>query len=367
MTADLWHYPRRALAESVLAMFTSGLSSALIFFAPRRMGKTEFLLKDIEPLAREQGWRVFYFSFLDAGEAPDQAFMMALADHAQQQGLPNKLRRLLPQRLKVGAGAVGASASFEIDNHNPQQQTLRSLFAVLAEDKPNWLLLLDEVQTLAQQESNQRFIAALRTGLDMHKDCVKVMFTGSSREGLRQMFSQSAAPFFHFGQNLDFPAMGREFTDHLADVFLQVTSRQLDKEALWQGFEQLQFVPQHIRAVVERLALNPNLSIEQALANYAETLVDQSDYRQAWVGCQPLEQALLLIIAEKKKSSLYSNETREQLAQQSGQTTIISVSAVQNALRRLQKNTLIAKTSERGGYDIDDPSFLAWLREEIKH
>lgn len=30
------------------------------------MGKTEFLRKDITPLAEAAGWRVFYFSFLAA-------------------------------------------------------------------------------------------------------------------------------------------------------------------------------------------------------------------------------------------------------------------------------------------------------------
>lgn len=63
---DIWHYPRTALAEQVMSLFNSGLSHALTFFAPRRKGKTEFLLKDIAPLAKEQGYQVFYFSFLDS-------------------------------------------------------------------------------------------------------------------------------------------------------------------------------------------------------------------------------------------------------------------------------------------------------------
>jgi len=38
MAEDLWHFPRSELAEQVLAMFASGLSTSLVFFAPRRMG-----------------------------------------------------------------------------------------------------------------------------------------------------------------------------------------------------------------------------------------------------------------------------------------------------------------------------------------
>ena len=40
MSKDIWHYPRTALAKQILEMFESGLSNALVFFAPRRMGKS---------------------------------------------------------------------------------------------------------------------------------------------------------------------------------------------------------------------------------------------------------------------------------------------------------------------------------------
>ena len=68
-------------------------------------------------------------------------------------------------------------------------------------------------------KKNRDFIAALRTSLDINKDKIKVIFTGSSREGLRHMFSKSDAPFFHFGQNLPFPEFDQNFIEHLANIF----------------------------------------------------------------------------------------------------------------------------------------------------
>jgi predicted AAA+ superfamily ATPase len=68
MKVDIWHYSRSTLAKQVLGMFESGLSSALIFFAPRRMGKTEFLLKDMATAAKKNKWHVLYFSFLDVSK-----------------------------------------------------------------------------------------------------------------------------------------------------------------------------------------------------------------------------------------------------------------------------------------------------------
>lgn len=44
------------------------------------MGKTEFLRKDITPLAEQLGWRVFYYSFLDADLHSEGQFVQALAE-----------------------------------------------------------------------------------------------------------------------------------------------------------------------------------------------------------------------------------------------------------------------------------------------
>ena len=63
MSEDIWHFPRTSLAEQVVGMIEVGLANALIFFAPRRKGKTEFLLKDIQPFAEKKNIITFYFSF----------------------------------------------------------------------------------------------------------------------------------------------------------------------------------------------------------------------------------------------------------------------------------------------------------------
>ena len=74
---------------------------------------------------------------------------------------------------------------------------MKSIFSSLA-GKGKILLLMDEVQVLTKKSTNDQFIAGFRTALDINKDLIKVIFTGSSREGLRRMFSQASAPFFHF-------------------------------------------------------------------------------------------------------------------------------------------------------------------------
>lgn len=48
-------------------------------FAPRRMGKTHFLLKDITPLAKQNHINIFYFSFMSASNQIQSLFQNAPA------------------------------------------------------------------------------------------------------------------------------------------------------------------------------------------------------------------------------------------------------------------------------------------------
>jgi hypothetical protein len=364
MNKDIWHFPRGDLAERILGMFDTGLSNALIFFAPRRMGKTEFLRKDIMPIAEKNNWLVFYFSFLDTEENAGREFIAALTQLGQESE-----EGALPKVTKLSGKALGIEGSVEFGDKNKKDQLdIKTLFARLSK-KHKILLLMDEVQSLANNTShakaNAQFIAGLRTGLDMYKDHVKVIFTGSSQEGLRRMFSQSKAPFFHFGQNLPFPSFDRQFTDHLVQVFKQATQRALDKEALWEMFSgDLQYTPQLARSLVERLVLNPGLSLEEAKSGLLTEIYSGRAFVETWEKCPVLERMLLSYIS-RDGTLLFSEKIREEIAEKLG-VAALSIPTMQSTLRVLQRKNLIGQSAGRGeGYFIDDPNFKNWIIEHL--
>lgn len=359
MNKDPWHFPRTSLANQVLGIFTSGLSSALTFFAPRRMGKTEFLRKDITPAAEADGWRVFYYSFLDADPSAASNFTQSLAAFSKGDGWFARAGKTLGRIAKISGGAAGVSADVEL-KEGKDPEDIKTVIGRLAASGDRVLLLLDEVQALATPSQN-RFVAALRTALDMHKDTVKVIFTGSSREGLRRMFSQASAPFFHFGQNLSFPPLERSFTDHLATAFNQATQRQLDQDALWRAFEEMGHVPQLARSLVERLALNHSLDIADAKESLVSEINISRDYAADWNHCSALERLLLTAIANAD-TELYSAAHREGLARALG-VHEVPVSSVQSALRSLARRSLIFKQEGGNSYEIEDPMFREWLMD----
>lgn len=359
MMIDSWHYSRLTLAKQILGLFESGLSTALVFFAPRRMGKTEFLRKDIIPLSENNGWKTFYFSFLGTEISPKLEFIKALEDFAQKTGVFAKTRNLLKKASKVSGEIVGIKAEFELQK---TQDNLKKVMTQLATHK-KVLLLLDEVQILAQKESNANFVAALRTSLDIAKDTIKVIFTGSSREGLRRMFSESKAPFFHFGQNLPFPEFDRGFTDHLCRAFQNVTQRKLDSDMLWSAFVKMQKIPLFARTLVERLALNPELTVPEARDQLLSEVFDERAFQEIWNNCSALEQLLLRSVA-CGNVALFSTKTQSQFAKKLGIENL-PISSIQSAVRTLLRKGVIGRFSDKTGYFIEDPTFKGWFCDNI--
>lgn len=355
---DLWHYPRTELATQILSVFESGLASAFTFFAPRRMGKTEFLRKDIQPLAQAKGWNVFYFSFLDAADHPTTKFKRALEQFINSPGVVAKVKNAVKRVTKMNLGVGKINEGLEFDNKGTIEDDIKELLGRLAKGQKT-LLLMDEVQALASNKKNDMFIASFRTALDIYKDNLKVIFTGSSQAGLRKMFSEAKAPFFHFGQNLAFPDLEKGFTDHLCQAFKIVTKRELDQQELWDAFVKMHKVPLLARSLVERMVLNPALDINQAKQELVTEIFGNREFDDKWQNFSALEQSVLKKLACGSQH-IFSYETRKVLAAELNLQDI-SVPMVQGAIKKLIRKGIIAKAEGRTGYSIDDPNFKNWL------
>lgn len=357
-----WHFPRLSLAKQVLGMFDSGLSTALVFFAPRRMGKTEFLLEDVQPLAKREGYQVFYHSFLDASKNAEFEFTKSLQQHLQENDLLTKSKKAVTNIKNIRAGALGIQGSIELHAPSTHSSDFREMLKKISKKNP-LVLLMDEIQALVKNnEVNLPFITSLRTVLDTNKENIKVIFTGSSREGLKKMFSAKDAPFFHFGQNLSFPQFGPEFIEHLAKQYHGITHRNISETTLWNAFEELGKMPQLIRALVERLVLHPELSIDQAKNELLEELAQDQSFDNSWDNFSSLEQLILLELASENHK-IYSIESRNKLATKLGLDNI-PVSSIQAAMRKLNKNCIIGHAQEHGEYFIDDPNFQDWILQK---
>lgn len=352
---DPLYFHRQAYAQKLVNSLKDGITHAFTLFAPRRMGKTRFLLDDVAPLATEQGFYVFYYSFMD-GDHAAEGFQAAMQNFAQSINAGAELKTFIGSLNKVGAFGVG------IERQNPiEQPRMSDILGSLARHKKPCLLLLDEVQELARMSHTGDLIRALRTGLDIHQDQIKTLFTGSSTSGLKAMFQNNKAPFFHFAHALDFPPMGKEFTDFLASVYEARTSQTIDRLALFSLFERLNHTPMYLRAIIQDMILNPDLPLNEAAENRIAQLDTPEHEAGAWARLKPLDKAILRTIAATPDTSPYSQANRALYAEIIG-VEQVSNSSVQGALNKMQRLDLVSKNA-LGAWQVNEPLLKTWILE----
>src|SRR5262245_6421032 len=368
MTTDPWHFPRRHLAEKTYKLLADKLAHALSLFAPRRTGKTEFLLKDLGPMAERRGHRVVYASFWQAPLSPLAVLLHALEASHESGTLWDRARSMaasLTSKLLLSGPIAGTTVKAEIDltalaGKPPTELLLYldDLLARLARPQKPTLLLLDEVQELARHADNAALVSALRTGLDKNRGGLATVFTGSSREGLQAMFGAREAPFFHFATLIDLPPLGSDFIAHLLGAFERASGRRLNRAAAIDAFATLHNNPYFFRGLLELLLADASLKMSEALRQQRERIAVDLRYPQTWLSLSPLQRATAFVLADGADKP-FGNAVRVRIGQLIG-TEAPSAARVQAAIRKLASLGLADRWT--GHWMLDDPEFAAWVR-----
>ncbi|MCY3546838.1 MAG: ATP-binding protein [Gemmatimonadetes bacterium] len=369
MTIDPWHFRRDQLADQVLSTLSHGPAQALSLFAPRRAGKTEFLVQDLVPHAEARGHRVIYASFWQAPLSPLAVLLHALEKSLEQGRLADRIRtsawRMAPKlKLSAAIPGTGTGAEAEIDltrlKGEPPPDLLFHLDDLLGrvsrKGRPT-ILLLDEVQELARSRSNAPLVAALRTGLDTRRDGLKAVFTGSSRAGLTAMFSNREAPFFHFATPIDLPMLGKPFVDHVVAVFRKTSKRDLDPERMLDAFNRLHRNPYFFRLLAQTMLYDAEHTISSALEHVRERIAADLGYPEAWLGLTPIQRETARALAMGAVKP-FSRVFRQALGAALGDDPP-SAAQVQAALRRLERLGIV--DTARGVWELEDPGFGGWI------
>lgn len=367
MEVDPWHFERGEFTSRVLTLLVDGPGQALTLFAPRRTGKTEFLLKDLAPLAEERGHRVIYASFWQAPLSPLAVLLHALETSLKRGTFRDRLRSsalALAPKLKLSAPGAGTEATLDLTalGGRPPDDLLLHMDDLLdraSRRRKETILLLDEVQELARSRENAPLVAALRTSLDTRAGRLRTVFTGSSREGLAAMFSARHAPFFHFATPIELPALAEPFIDHMLKTFRKVSRRTLNREDALAAFERLHANPHFFRVLIEQLLHDPGLAIEPALAQVRDRIALDLGYPNTWLALTAIQRATARALADGADRP-FGQSFRHRVGSEIGEPAL-SAGRVQAALRRLERVGLA--DTHTGRWSLVDPELAAWIRD----
>jgi hypothetical protein len=360
-----WHFPRPRLAKHYLDAFDLGLVSAYALYARRRMGKTEFLVRDLAPAADRRGYAVGYCNLWQENDSPLSALVDALTQMSNGRKLTAKIRsKLVSQvsRVAVSARAAGmAEGSAEVEFKAPQPEgaaALRKAFKAFDECGNRGVLLMDEAQVLADAR-HEPIEKALRALLDTRKDRIKVLFTGSSEDRLRRMFGVERKAFYHWAQVEPMLLLGEEFALELTRRANSLTTMPLAEEQGLRVFEALHRVPELFRRFLGQYLANPFEGVESAVEACRQSLYSEEGFARMWSRLAPADRLLLQLVAQEQ-ADLHGIAVREWLGHRMQLGHAASRSIPQNALRRLRDRQTLVQV-EPGRYRFEDEVFRDWI------
>ncbi len=355
---------RPQLAKTYLGLIQSQPGRPLAMFAPRRVGKTHFLDHDLAPAARRAGWLPVYADLWLQKTAPLDAINHALEEALDDATVPRGAAARLAKTVIKKIGALGASLDLgeaPARRALPTAPELRldALVARLhtAAGKPI-LLMLDEVQSLGDAPNGQQIMGTLRAVLHKRRDILKSVFTGSSQEAMARMLSSAGAPMYQFAQLLDFPALGDEYLQALADRFAKVhRGKRLKLDALRSVFSRIGFKPRLMRDLVKALSAEGDTDVESGVKRYMLDDRQLASWRALLQPHDVFDRAVLIVIAQGHPPM--SRDTLLALGRLPGPPATLG--KVRAAIERLRRAGLLTKTPGAPAA-IDDPMFAEYLQ-----
>jgi uncharacterized protein len=362
-----WYFARPVLAGKYFDMLLGGHGDPLALFAPRRVGKTSFLLNE---LASEAGKRGFVPIYIDVWQNRGDA--LSAINYALQESLDDlsvpanvAARRLKTSVKKVGIGGASLELGDEPTRRRPDEPALLIdwLLKSLIRTAPKPILLMfDKVQELAQVPGGEIAVSSLRAAITKSRDSVRVIFTGSSQEQLLELFSRSRAALYEGASLLQFPLLNREFTEFIVARAKLRYRKTIAVEKLYAAFERLHFQPRALLDLIFVYCTSDREDLAAILDDQWEALLDSSDFHSLWQGLKPLQQKICRRVALGQEFS--SQTARLEYAVGAGRKgREVSPGTISSAIRQLKKLHLLARAQPgRGTYIIEDPLFAEWIR-----
>lgn len=365
---EIWHFHRPALAKVYLDTMNTGLVTSTTIFAPRRAGKTTFLLKDLWPAAERDGYTVAYADLwqtkLSPGLAVVRALEQALEPKGTLRGLIAKVQAPVKKiKGKAEVGGAKLEGEVELGDSGAKAQSETALqIDVLVEAlcrRAPLLLLIDEAQELAKTREHEAVATALRTAITKNQTRLRVVFTGSSRTRLAHVFSNASAPLYSTGAAIvDFPLLGRDFVEYVAQRYEESTQRTLPVAPAWKAFVAFHQQPEPFLVGVVQMVLNPRLMLADAMAAVADNLARTENHEGVWARFDALQKALVKMLADDPTLKPFSKPVLLKLRGAVGVETL----AATHVQRAMQKLSGVVVKSPRDTYEFENGAFAEWVR-----
>lgn len=343
---DPWYYHRRELARKYGVLCQDTLFSRMVYLGTRRIGKTSFFLNDLSPHLIELGMLPIYISMWGNKSAPHSEFAQQLSvalDEISHSGAVKRLLNTQVRKLAVGNHVAKVEVEFEpVSASDADLTNINALLSQVIEKAGGQkvVLILDEFQQLVTSKHYDNFQYALRTLLDTVNTGISVIYTGSSRTGMRAAFEDDKMPFYQSAVIQEFPTLDDGFVDHCVSRLSEAYSIHVDRLELLDFWKETDYSPHWMinlmREVVEKKVMGRGFSLATSIELIRDAIAEEENHTSIIQGMSVTDKAVLLLRCAGK--GLYSEASMRFVASLGGKATR---SSVQSSEKKLQSKGII--------------------------
>ncbi|WP_210498774.1 P-loop NTPase fold protein [Vibrio crassostreae] len=367
--SDPWFYHRPNLATHIGNMCKDTLFSRMVYLGTRRIGKSYFFLNDLSPYLIQEGLMPIYINMWGNKSAPHTEFAEQLAialDELKQEGALKRFLNTEIKKLAIGNQFAKVEMEFkpkaatDIDLSNIKSQ-LKAIVEAAGSSKV--ILILDEFQHLSTSSAFDNFLYALRTLLDTYGSRISVIFTGSSRTGMKAAFEDDKVPFYQSAQVNEFPVIDDGFIAHCTDRLKSAYNIHINRLELLDFWHEIDHSPHWIINLMREMVANQR-SLPQAITFIKEAIRVEEGHDEVLKNLTATDKAVLFLLHCKR--GLYSEESMRIIKATGGKAT---KGSVQSSERRLENKKIISVLPDKSIiielYGLID-SIKKELPEEVK-
>jgi hypothetical protein len=365
---DSWIYRRTSLAKHYIEALDIGMTR-LALFAPRRRGKTLFLINDLAPMAEELGYRPVYANLWDNVDSPHIPILESLRksyDTLRKRGRLTSLLTTPITKLTIGSGIVKGDLHFAKQPTAPTRDELTEISDLIDKianlnKKKSLLLLIDEVQHITTHEKFSPLAFTLRTAADKNSKKLRMVFTGSSRTGMNLLFNKSNAAFYQSVERFEFPNLDDNFLIYCQKKLKKDYKIATDFEDLEACFDELDKSPYWFIKVLHKMILH-KISLSKSLTLVMDNIIEAEGYLDIYKKLKPLDKLVMVAIGTNM-DEIFSESVVNKFTEVMRKK--IKVSTVQYTVKKLEALQLITKMS-RGEYVIEQPSLRSFIMGRLE-
>ena len=358
VTKDYYFCNRVDEIKELKSDIEAGLN--VLIYAPRRFGKTSFILKTLEEL--EENASVKYI-FLDL-------FHISTVDefiNAYFNAIAKSLEKPIDKAIKFFKTILNLKPNISVDFDNFENphfslsissqnraQTLEDVLNIpltLAKDK-KIVVVFDEFQQVATLDIE----AKLRSIIQLHANSISYIFSGSKKSILHNMFLNKDRAFYKSVKHFKIKEIQKDVWHEFITLNFSKTNKQINPKYIDMIIVITKGYPYYTQQFAYELWARTSKAVDDTI--FRETLkiiIEREDdlFCTEWDNLTLNQQKALKIIIKKEGKYLYDEECLTKYK--------LKVGSLQTTLKSLIRKDIVDKVD--GIYYLQDPLFEYWLKQ----